>query len=615
MKYNRLHINHFGKLQNRTLEFSDGINVIYGPNESGKSTLHAFLESMLFGMERGRGKAASHDIYSRYYPEEGSSTYGGVLEFTQNDTLYAIYRNFKKDPKGYTLMDETHNRQLNITDTEYYQFLNQMTLPLYRNTISLGQLQAATSKEFPQQLRNHIVNLRTSGSAALDITQAKESLKKERRRWEQLYSKEAEQQLQNLELQKSQILEEQAQMISSQELPEWEQEKSRLQNQIETEKAKRTGLLAEIRIQESVLNAPQEENWDPVLEDAQKCQRLLDRREKLKERYPEPLPGNAGHFFPVLTLCTFFLSILSIIFGLFSMITRGGLASLALIILGILLFFLFHVSKKRAKAQLAFRYVDRDLLDLCQKVLPEPPNHISPEILQDLIDMLNSRRSGRALLNELHKEERSITEHILKLQEELDRLMIQLDAKKQEMWQKTQLDERIRELELQIEELEPLLERNKECSEEIAAIDLAIQTINELSVTAFDSFGSYLQAKASELISQITGGCYDRLLIDDELHITLEHNHTPVELKSLSCSTLDQVYLSLRIACIDFFWPDDVVPILLDESFAMYDSDRIRETLSWLSEFYPGQVFLFTCQHREETIMQEAHIAYQTISL
>ena len=90
MKYNLLHINHFCRQQNRTLEFHDGIHVIYWPNESGKSTLHAFLEAMLFGMERGRGRAAKNDNYSRYYPEEGSSTYGGVLEFTQDDTLYAI---------------------------------------------------------------------------------------------------------------------------------------------------------------------------------------------------------------------------------------------------------------------------------------------------------------------------------------------------------------------------------------------------------------------------------------------------------------------------------------------------------------------------------------------
>ena len=51
MKLLELHINGFGKIHDRTISFSDGINVIYGRNEAGKSTLHTFIRGMLFGME------------------------------------------------------------------------------------------------------------------------------------------------------------------------------------------------------------------------------------------------------------------------------------------------------------------------------------------------------------------------------------------------------------------------------------------------------------------------------------------------------------------------------------------------------------------------------------
>lgn len=43
MKLLELHINGFGKIHDRTISFSDGINVIYGRNEAGKSTLHTFI--------------------------------------------------------------------------------------------------------------------------------------------------------------------------------------------------------------------------------------------------------------------------------------------------------------------------------------------------------------------------------------------------------------------------------------------------------------------------------------------------------------------------------------------------------------------------------------------
>ena len=68
MKIEKLEIRNFGKMQNRTLEFSDGIQLISGENESGKSTVHTFIRSMLFGMTRGRGRAAKNDVYSRYEP-------------------------------------------------------------------------------------------------------------------------------------------------------------------------------------------------------------------------------------------------------------------------------------------------------------------------------------------------------------------------------------------------------------------------------------------------------------------------------------------------------------------------------------------------------------------
>ena len=52
MKILSLHIDGFGKLNDRDLSFKDGLNVVYGRNEAGKSTLHTFIRGMLFGIER-----------------------------------------------------------------------------------------------------------------------------------------------------------------------------------------------------------------------------------------------------------------------------------------------------------------------------------------------------------------------------------------------------------------------------------------------------------------------------------------------------------------------------------------------------------------------------------
>ena len=62
MKIKQISIKNFGKFQNKAFSFSPGLNVVYGENESGKSALHTFLLSMLFGLEKARGRASKGDI-------------------------------------------------------------------------------------------------------------------------------------------------------------------------------------------------------------------------------------------------------------------------------------------------------------------------------------------------------------------------------------------------------------------------------------------------------------------------------------------------------------------------------------------------------------------------
>ena len=49
MQIDRAAIFRFGKLADRTVDFAPGINIVYGKNEAGKTTLHAFLTAMLEG--------------------------------------------------------------------------------------------------------------------------------------------------------------------------------------------------------------------------------------------------------------------------------------------------------------------------------------------------------------------------------------------------------------------------------------------------------------------------------------------------------------------------------------------------------------------------------------
>jgi len=72
MNIEHLHINGFGRIHNRELELSDGVTILYGRNEAGKSTTLQFIRSMLFGIP-SRGNLAE-----RYEPLQGG-VHGGIL--------------------------------------------------------------------------------------------------------------------------------------------------------------------------------------------------------------------------------------------------------------------------------------------------------------------------------------------------------------------------------------------------------------------------------------------------------------------------------------------------------------------------------------------------------
>jgi DNA repair exonuclease SbcCD ATPase subunit len=67
----------FGKLQGRTLELNEGLNILQAPNETGKSTWCAFLLSMLYGINsRERERAGFIPDKIRYAPWSGTSMSG-----------------------------------------------------------------------------------------------------------------------------------------------------------------------------------------------------------------------------------------------------------------------------------------------------------------------------------------------------------------------------------------------------------------------------------------------------------------------------------------------------------------------------------------------------------
>lgn len=97
MYIKELYIGAFGGLRERTFSFAEGINLIEGGNESGKSTLCAFIKFIFFGLP-AKSRVVMSDR-KRYLPFDGSAA-GGTLTLVQGDEEYIISRTFTPSGRG-----------------------------------------------------------------------------------------------------------------------------------------------------------------------------------------------------------------------------------------------------------------------------------------------------------------------------------------------------------------------------------------------------------------------------------------------------------------------------------------------------------------------------------
>ena len=135
-----LHLKNFGRFSGQTFSFSDGLNVIYGANEAGKTTVYHAIGALLFGLEKQRGRAARTDAYTTYQPWDNKTWYEGSMKFESGGKVFCLDRNFYHSEKSVHLVCETDGEELSVEDGDLEVLLGDMNEELYLNTAAVGQL-------------------------------------------------------------------------------------------------------------------------------------------------------------------------------------------------------------------------------------------------------------------------------------------------------------------------------------------------------------------------------------------------------------------------------------------------------------------------------------------
>lgn len=180
MQINEAKIFNFGKLQNCSFQFAPGINVIYGENEAGKSTLSAFLKGMLFGMEKGRGKAADNP-YRRYEPWHAPTFYSGALRFTVDGKPFYLERNFYYKEKREILRNEADGEELSVACGDLSMLLGGIRETDFCSTYVVPQSGAATGTELSEILAEFYSDASGSGDGNLPVKKALQALQNKKK--------------------------------------------------------------------------------------------------------------------------------------------------------------------------------------------------------------------------------------------------------------------------------------------------------------------------------------------------------------------------------------------------------------------------------------------------
>lgn len=151
---------------------------------------------------------------------------------------------------------------------------------------------------------------------------------------------------------------------------------------------------------------------------------------------------------------------------------------------------------------------------------------------------------------------------------------------------------------------EILRQRQQKLEDTYAALTIAQEALTEARLELQRRFAPRISKRAAELMGRMTMGRYDRLQLAEDFSLLAgaEREDTLHEALWRSEGTLDQLYLSLRIAVAEALAPD--APLILDDALVRFDDTRLKAALEILTEeAETKQVILFTCQSREKEML------------
>jgi len=648
VKIDQLKINSYGKLKNKEINLNDNINIIYGENESGKSTLLKFMMNSLYGISKNK-KGKEFSDFDRYNPWKVDEFSGKISYMLDNQKRFEVFRDFKKkNPKIFNENMEDISNQFNIDKVKGNEFFYEQTKmdeELFLSTLVVGQQEIRLEKQEQNVLIQKIANLVGTGDDNVSYKRAMDRINK--RQLDEIGSQKSREKPIN-------ILQKEIEEISKQkiELDKYkeirynlEENKNEINNEIfnlekENSFLKENKIIIEKeKIEKEKINIKENMEKENVNKINLLKNKLIDEKRNKEKIINENLEKNKNkeNEKNKINNKLILIFILVIIINIVQFIYFKNiiLKSIFLLIVPMfLIFWIFIILNKNKKIKIEKnknKKIENEInmgvnsleneINLLEANNKELKNEINKLI--NNLNLKNNLEKEKIKNNYLNKIEFNKINKLINLENintEIEILQNKINNKKIEL-HTLGLDKRNIEPKLdELSKIEEKMVNNNQMMLTLKDLNLSMDLAKEVLNIAYEEMKSLVTPKftsnLSQTISEITNGKYTNIRVNDEMGLVIEMENGNYEPASkLSMGTIDQLYLSLRLSMAEEL-SEEKMPIILDEVFAYYDTNRLRNILKYINtRFNNHQIIIFTCTNREKEILEDLNIDFNLVEL
>ena len=638
MYLNKLLIKDFGKFNNKEISLKPGINVIYGDEGSGKTTISEFIKAMLYGFSSCSYNKGENLSYEQYKPEDKNRGYSGKAYIKKGEDNYFVERSFSRKNSRVSVLDVGSGREIKVNGESLKGKLFELPKDGYVNGLCIDD----NDGEYASYVTEDFQNLMASGATGIDIDRSIASLREKKseydttkveRNIEELDDeltkyegiddklkeirkkiKDTEDELaietarrkraaRRLIQSRTTTDEEDGEEALDEESKPSEESDSKPESDVDPKLELESELKSEEKAEEGEPEGKSEEvssektEEKPAEEESEKTTEKIKDKIKDKSSEDEIADGENKSLFLDAELLKDYKPKKKLTDRIWFIILTG------FFVIGVITAFVYMLPFETAVRQI---FIICTILFVIVTIVEGL--YAKGVFEEDVITP--SDEEFKRIIYELERKTETYEEVEIDMsfaKEYLDRREGYSDEERVILKDMARRDELREERQAQID-------KRTKAKKELHAINLAINTINELSAEIFKEYSDMINENASEIVARISGNRYKDLYINDKRQIMVKDTSGYINLSKLDNASFKYIYLAIRLAMARYLISDRM-PLMISDVLDSESPKLVEDLLKAASKIDTEQLIVFTSDKNLVDTLDEGAYEYNLVRL